>query len=55
MALGGVRGQSALIPLPVSVSPPRLLTADGSHVSALRMSALWKGKSQPGKQIIEGL
>lgn len=51
VALGGVRGQSALIPLPVRVSPPRLLTADGSHVSALQMSARWKGKSQPGKHI----
>lgn len=53
--LGGVRGQSALIPLPVRVSPPRLLAADGSHVSTLWMSALWKGKSQAGKQITEGL
>lgn len=35
----GVRGQAALIPLPVRVSPPRLLAADGSHVSALQMSA----------------
>ena len=53
--LGGVRGQSSLIPLPVRVSPPWLLAADGSHVSTLRMSALWKGKSQPGKQITEWL
>lgn len=53
--LGGVRGQSTLIPLPVRVSPPWLLAADGSHVSTLRMSALWKGKSQPGKQITQGL
>lgn len=55
--LGGVRGQSALIPLPVRVSPPWLLAADGSHVSTLWMSALWKGKSgkEKGKQITEGL
>lgn len=33
--LGGVRGRSALIPLPVRVSPSWLLTADGSHVSTL--------------------
>lgn len=55
VALGRVRGQSALIPLPVRVSPPWLLAADGSHVSTLWMSALWKGKSQPGKQITERL
>lgn len=54
VALGGrVTGQSALIPLPVRVSSPWLLTADGSHVSTLRMSARWRGKSQPGKHITE--
>lgn len=55
VALGGVRGQSALIPLPVRVCPPQLRTPDGSHVSVLRMSALWKPKSQPGKHNTEGL
>lgn len=53
VALGGVRGQSALIPLPVRVSPPWLLTADGSHVSTLWMSARWK--AQTGKHITEWL
>lgn len=46
-----VRGQSALIPHPVRVSPSRMITADSSSMSVLWMSALWKGKSQPGKQI----